>query len=156
MSEDNPKSTQKKESEAREDVLLTAYREVCNSYHAVDDFRAKLLALLPIVSGAGGILLLAEKDTIKNDLFPIGLFGLAVTIGLFFYELRGIKNCGRFIGIGKKLEKDLKLTNAMFGGCPPIEKKALGVIGARTAGWVVYLSVIFAWIYVASVGFKYF
>lgn len=34
------------------------YEEVCRGYHAIHDFRAKLLALLPLASGFGGMTLL--------------------------------------------------------------------------------------------------
>ena len=29
------------------------YDQICTSYHAIDDFRAKLLGLIPLVTGAG-------------------------------------------------------------------------------------------------------
>lgn len=79
--------------------LVTAYTEVCRSYHAVDDFRAKLMALLPFASGTGGAFLLAKQSQpdVAPYLGPIGLLGIGVTLGLFFYELRGLKLCGKFI-----------------------------------------------------------
>ena len=33
-----------------ERALLAAYSEVCKSYHAIDDFRMKLLGFLPLAS----------------------------------------------------------------------------------------------------------
>jgi hypothetical protein len=131
---------------------ITAYTEVCRSYNAVDDFRAKLLALLPIVSGAGGILLLANKDAVSQHLGPIGLFGVLVTLGLFFYEIRGLKRCGRLIDVGLKLENELSLTNGQF--LSRLEARTAGFISASLAGTVVYLSVLLSWIYVAYVGFS--
>ena len=53
-------------SEIALENLRVVYSEVCRSYHAIADFRAKLLALLPIASGAGGLLVLSEKDTVKE------------------------------------------------------------------------------------------
>jgi hypothetical protein len=44
------------------DALLAAYAEICKSYHAIDDFRMKLLGLLPFTSLAG--ILLLSKDTV--------------------------------------------------------------------------------------------
>lgn len=152
MTESNPDTAQNKGIETTRDALLTAYREVCHSYNAVDDFRAKLLALLPIASGTAGILLLGKKDIVASHIGPIGLFGLAVTLGLFFYELRGIQRCGSLIKMGEKLEQDLHLTNAQFVGRP--EKKVFGFIGATAAGWTVYVSVLIGWSYVTYVGFK--
>ena len=37
----------------RQKILLADYTEVCRSHDAITDFRAKLLALLPLASGAG-------------------------------------------------------------------------------------------------------
>ena len=152
MRESNPGAARNKSTETTRDALLTAYQEVCRSYHAVDDFRAKLLALLPIASGTAGVLLLTKKGIAADHLGPIGLFGLAVTLGLFFYELRGIQRCGCLIEMGENLERELKLKNAQFVGRP--ENKAFGFIGATAAGWTVYVAVLLGWTYVTYVGFK--
>ncbi len=138
--------------EPSKEFFLDVYKEVCGSYHAVDDFRAKLLALLPIASGVGGIVLLDNRQALSEHFVFIGLFGLVVTVGLFFFELRGIANCGRFIDIGRRLEKDLKIDNGVFGGSPPIEKATFGFISATTASWVVYTTVMLGWCYLMYVG----
>lgn len=39
------------------DSLLAAYEEICRSYHAIDEFRMKLLGLLPFTSLAAILLL---------------------------------------------------------------------------------------------------
>jgi hypothetical protein len=80
-----------------------AYDEVCRSYERIDDFRAKLLSLLPIVSGTGLFLLLRETGlgeaaTDSRSLLTFsGSFGAVITLGLLFYELRGIQRCVRLI-----------------------------------------------------------
>src|SRR5947207_1302769 len=70
--------------------LSTIYQELCTMYRAIDDFRAKLLGFLPLVSGAGVFFLLdgvfaeqAKRNVVLPSLEPIGLFGCAVTFGLF-------------------------------------------------------------------------
>jgi len=139
----------------KQPAILAAYTEVCRSYHAVDDFRAKLMALLPFASGTGGTFLLAQSQgNFAAYLGPIGLFGVLVTLGLFFYELRGLKLCGKLIKTGEKLEIELGLDYGQFKSKP--EEKIFGVIGAEAAGYTVYLSVLLGWIYVACVGFKKF
>jgi hypothetical protein len=65
----------------RREVLELSYRQICDSYHNISDFRAKLLALLPLATGTGGILLLREREQVRA-LGPIGLFGVVVTAGL--------------------------------------------------------------------------
>jgi hypothetical protein len=138
-------------TEVNPEDLRAVYSEVCKSYHAIADFRAKLLALLPIASGAGGLLILAEKDTVKEYLGPIGVFGVAVTLGLFVYELRGIQRCKDLIGAGNALETKMGIDGQF---CSRRKAHLGGWVGAETAGWIVYLTVLAAWCYLAIVGFK--
>ena len=74
--------------------LRNAYDQTCQRHRAIDDFRGKLLALLPIASGAAGLLLLSKSDSALTYLPVIGIYGCAVTAGLFVYELRGVHECG--------------------------------------------------------------
>jgi hypothetical protein len=72
----------------RQKILLADYTEVCRSHDAITDFRAKLLALLPLASGAGIGLLVARGSshisrTDAGLLLALGLFGAIVTAGLF-------------------------------------------------------------------------
>lgn len=48
----------------------------------IADFRSKLLALLPIASGAGIFVLLNVKDEGREYLPAVGFFGSLVTVGL--------------------------------------------------------------------------
>ena len=52
--------TQPQDLTRREKILLAEYQEVCKSHSGITDFRAKLLALLPIASGAGVGLLVTQ------------------------------------------------------------------------------------------------
>lgn len=100
-------------SDNKQPMLSTVYQELCSSYRATDDFRAKLLGFLPLASGTGIFLLLSND--FSNDfsrqkewfLLPIGLFGIGVTLGLFVLELRGIQKCHAYIQAGKEVEKQL-------------------------------------------------
>ena len=64
--------------------LRLLYQETCRQHQGITDFRAKLLALLPLAAGAG-VLLLLGRDADTRFLGAIGLYGLAVTAGLFLY-----------------------------------------------------------------------
>src|SRR5690348_7141444 len=86
----NDHNTQPQERDRWEKILLAEYQEVCKSHSGITDFRAKLLALLPIASGAGvGLLVIHGKgkasDTGAGLLIGLGIFGAVVTIGLFMY-----------------------------------------------------------------------
>lgn len=130
----------------------TVYRELCTSYHAIADFRAKLLGFLPLASGAGIFLLMdmapAESldETARSLYFgAIGAFGLIITLGLFVYELRGIQRCNGLIAVGTHIEQQLGV-RGQFRGRP-----AGGVISTTTASRVIYPAVLGAWVYLALV-----
>ena len=106
-----------------ERILRLAYEGASESYGAISGFRAKLLALLPLATGAGAFLLLerAENDKVREFLGPIGIFGFVVTLGLFFYELRGVQRCQRLEVQLCTLEKQFGLSKDQgpFLGQPP-------------------------------------
>src|SRR5690348_15762443 len=88
--------------------LRLAYTELCKSYQAIVDFRAKLLGLLPLASGAGFFALLGNgKDPVPYYAWVAGLFGFAITVGLFFYELRGLQRATALEHTGRQLESQL-------------------------------------------------
>ena len=137
-----------------EDNLKAIYQELCNSYRAIDDFRTKLLGLLPLATGAGVVLL---SDALTDDkkrsfvmpfLGPIGLFGLTVTIGLLFYEIHGIKKCARLITRGIAIEQELGF-EGQFATHP---EYAIGFINEPVATALIYPAVLAAWTYVALCG----
>src|SRR5436190_16375930 len=93
-----------------QDAKLKAYEQLCISYRAIDDFRAKLLGFLPLATGAG-IFLLAKNLTgeVRGFLAPIGAFGFLTTLGLFAFEIYGIGKCGALIEAGKQIEESLNI-----------------------------------------------
>lgn len=141
MEGDSPRATA--------DALRVAYEQTCQSHAAITDFRAKLLALLPIASGGGFLVLLARDEQLERDLLlAIGLFGFAVTLGLFIYEYRGIKTCVQLRDYAGRLEDQLQIPRGMGQfreGGRPLE----GLTAVEGASWVVYWSVLTAWLYLA-------
>jgi hypothetical protein len=92
-----------------------AYEQTCISYHAIDDFRARLLGFLPIASAGGLFLLVEAKDSqSEGPLVAAGLFGFVVTLGLLAYEIYGIKRCHHLIEYGRRLELDMQLEYGQF------------------------------------------
>ena len=76
--------------------IQVVYDQLCESYWVIDDFRVKLLGFLPLATGVGVSLIVAIKEHfcyIDKFLLLIGLFGSLITLGLFCYELFGIKKC---------------------------------------------------------------
>jgi hypothetical protein len=174
-------------------ILLAEYQEVCKSHSGITDFRAKLLALLPIASGAGvGLLVIQGQGEASGTgaglLIGLGIFGAVVTMGLFLYELRQIDVCKQLRNHAAWIERQLGIKAGQFGGRrerlslsnvyspdahrdrdkrltaleetgqrpprrelqPALPKKTF--IGAETAGYLIYHSVIAAWLFVAALG----
>jgi hypothetical protein len=127
--------------------FLAAYQELCTSYHAIDDFRTKLLGFLPLATGTGIALLITNKDCANPFLGPIGAFGFVITLGLFFYELHGIKKCGHLIDTGKEMEADM----GIYGQFRSRPEHVAGFINEPFAASVIYPAVLAAWTFLALV-----
>jgi len=83
-----------------------------------------------------------------------GVFGALVTVGLFLYEVRGIRPCTFLIHQGKMLECELKLQGmGQFAHWDPdIRLRPMKVADFPRAAQVIYPTVFAAWVYVASYG----
>ena len=130
------------------------YQEICKTHNGIADFRAKLLASLPIASGAGVFFLFDKLNGSERKLFiPIGLFGAVVTFGLFMYELRGIEDCTELRRRAMAMEDVLGVPEearqfdqgSVSGG----KGNLVDEIGAA---WIIYMTVIAGWIFVGGVG----
>lgn len=129
-------------------VVRAAYDQLCISYRAIDDFRAKLLGFLPLVTGGGLLLLTGRTNGFALDFFlPVGLFGLVVTLGLFCYEIYGIEKCHALIIAGKAMESSLGLATGQFQQRP---RGVLKHINEPFAAAIIYPVVMAAWTYLAA------
>ena len=96
-------------SEVRAAALEPLYAEVCKAHDAITDFRGKLLALVPTSFGAAFALIIGTRENFNlRLLLPVGTFGVAVTLGLFFYELYGMPLCVELRNRGEKLEQAIQ------------------------------------------------
>jgi hypothetical protein len=131
------------------DDMIKIYNELCASYRAIDDFRAKLLGLIPLVTGAG-ISFLFEKFPNFHDipmetkslLAALGVFGALITVGLFSYEIFGINKCAALIKAGQNLEACLHIENGQFTQRP---QNIAHVINEPFAAGIIYPTVMAAW-----------
>jgi len=136
--------------------LRTLYKELCTSYRAIDDFRAKLLAALPLASGTGIFLLSGDLGKLDTSmLLPIGLFGFVVTLGLLIFEIHGIRRCTHLIALGKYLEAQLEI-EGQFGnrciGLQPLgesQSKLRRYINEPLAAGIIYPAVLASWFFLA-------
>jgi hypothetical protein len=124
--------------------LLTSYQQLVSSYQAIDNFRAQLLARLPLATGAGIFLLYATNGAIPDEtkafLPAIGLFGMVVTLGLFVYEFYGIKKCTALIKSGKDME-------CMLGIDGQFRRRPAFFFNEPFAAALIYPAVLAAWAY---------
>ena len=149
----NPDSQQTLSAPADDEKSwITAYEELCNRHQQIDDFRGKLLALLPIASGAAALVLLLSSSKVEKYLLPIGIYGLAITFGLFIYELHGIAVCKQIMEQAEDLEVDLKIPKGRRQYRDRNRNLLHKVIEIEIASWIVYLSVLAGWVYIAGVG----
>jgi hypothetical protein len=133
------------------DEKLKAYEQLCISYRAIDDFRAKLLGFLPLATGTGLFLLVKTLSSTerKEYLIIIGAFGFLITIGLFAFEIYGIGKCGALIETGKLLEDSLKIGGV--GQFRPRPQNIASVINEPFAAGIIYPTVLAAWAFLALV-----
>lgn len=135
--------------------LQLAYERVCESYHAVDDFRVKLLGLLPLATGSGVFVLLSTNADgigrsdaeLRPVLAAIGAFGVLFIAGLFAYELFGIKKCHYLIENGRHLEHGLGV-RGQFRSRP---YALAGRVNEPLASACIYPTCIAAWSFLALV-----
>src|SRR3954470_22281373 len=131
----------------RADDVRAVYQQLCESYRAIDESRLRLLGLLPLATGAG-ILVLSGRDArdMDNGLsIAVGLFGVVATIGLYCYELHGMKKCGALIDAGKLIEHHMRL-NGQFERRP---HEVAGFIDEPFSASITYPASLAGWTYFA-------
>jgi hypothetical protein len=120
--------------------LPMAYQELCKSYQGIEDFRTKLLGFLPLATGAG-IFFAAKDKLVLDHAHPIAVFGFLITLGLFSFEIYGIRKCHALIQRGKQIERELH-TEGQFIGRP---QRVLWVINEPFAAALIYPAVMTSW-----------
>lgn len=152
-------STSSSEPAGDKDNLALAYEQLCTSYHNIDDFRSKLLGLLPI--GTSIFLVVPEliksakeapdagARVIQSLSAPMGVFGFVISIGLFSFELYGIRKCTHLIVLGYWLEEKLGI-RGQFHHRP--DGVVFGLIDEPFAAGIIYPAVLAAWTFLAQSG----
>lgn len=134
--------------------IATAYQALCTSYHNIDGFRGTLLGMLPLATS--GVFLLGSKDGTEifshpGLAFPIGLFGFFIALGLFIFEIYGIRRCTHLIILGQHLERQMKVQGQFLSRPNGIEgfnsSEFAKFVSEPMASGVIYPSVCAAWLY---------
>ena len=77
----------------------------------------------------------------------VGVFGFVITLGLFAYEIYGIKKCHALIDAGKRLERDLR-SDGQFIHRP---REVIRFINEPFAAGIIYPAVLAAWTFLGFV-----
>jgi hypothetical protein len=141
--------------------LLKAYEEICKSYHSIDEFRTRLLGLLPLSSLIGIFLLDPEKMTTATGMPAKELFGFAslfaalLTLALLGYEIRGMRRTHTLIFEGYHLERQLGIKHGQFHICtekkchdPKDARFRLKVLDSKFVACFIYSTVFIAWVFI--------
>ncbi len=140
-----------------DDPRTVHYQEICNSYNAINDWRAKLLGFLPLASGAGIFFLLNSSFTtvttqgkstpiptpLTQYLLPIGIVGAVVTFGLFIYDIRAIQVRRSLIEAGREIEHSLGIPG-QFSTRPHSFGRLTNDLQGST---LIYFAIIAGWIF---------
>ena len=87
-------------------------------------------------------------------LLAVGIFNVAVTVGLFVYELVGIHRCQTLRKKGNIIEKEW-LSGSDLGRFSPFPEDYYLLVKVPVASIIVYSAVIGAWTYVACIGIAF-
>ena len=149
---------------ASEESVRSAYEEVCKSYHAIDDFRMKLLGLLPLASLVGLFTLAGDAAVLRGNadfakaVTFIATFAALFTVALLVYEIRGILRCSALIRRGNELEATLGVRGQFFvcleaheckGTGPRWVERTASLFDAKLAACFIYSLVVWAWAFTA-------
>lgn len=141
--------------------LLKAYEEICKSYHAIDDFRTRLLGFLPL-SSLIGIFLLDPAKVASTEIMPIkellgfaSLFAALLTLALFGYEIRGMRRTHILVTEGFHLEQQLGIKHGQFHICveqkcpdPLDDSRILTFFNSKFVACFIYSTVLMAWVFI--------
>lgn len=133
-------------SEERDDLKVIS-QQLCDSYRAIDDARTKLLGLLTIATGAGILGLSGGNRAGPGSglSVAVGVFGVVATLGLFSYEIHGIKKCAAFIDAGRLIEERLNI----YGQFKRRPREAAGFIDEPFSASIIYPASLAGWVFFA-------
>jgi hypothetical protein len=135
----------------REEKLKLDYTETAKYFHALADVRFKLLALVPLITGAAVGVLQTQKLEL---VIPVSIFGLLVTVGVIFYDQRNSQIYNAMQRRAKSLEALLKFDTVSgrfrYGGAfldrPERKLRFFGFVMWHDRGLaIVYAAVFAAW-----------
>jgi hypothetical protein len=141
------------------DNLRLDYEQTLKYFYALHESRFKLLALLPVVTGAA----LSTADTVNapQRSLALGVFGFLISLGLTFYEIRNTqlydamqvraKSLETFLGFSRAGNPKSNRSGPLLQR-PPRARKLFGVVKVwhDRALSIVYATLLAAWSYLIA------
>lgn len=128
------------------EALQVAYQQVCTSYHNVEDFRARLLGIIPGVTAGSFIATIAsnpeKSQALTNLVFPFGILGALVVLGLFIYEIENLRRAALLTIRGQWLEQAMNIVG-------PFAPYPDSMFNARDAAAIIYSISFAGWVCIA-------
>lgn len=127
------------------------YEQLSADIRTTDDISFKLMGIVPLVSGTGIVGLLLAKNSLPAPVICLlSLFGAAVTLGLFRWELRNIQNCRWLIDYADALEQKA-LERANLKDAYVKQPHSPQGIGKRGAEAIIYATTVATWLALPAV-----
>ena len=132
------------------ETLITEYGQVGQNFRLLTETRFKLLAFLPIASGAAVALVTRIDATVPTLAFSV--FGLTVTVALVTYNVRNDQLYDTLVARAASLERRLGDPDGAFANRPrPWLSMAIGrvrwPVNHRFAIGAIYLASIGIWVF---------
>jgi len=146
--------TDKHSRPEKNDIIQFDYEQSLQTYQMLADVRFKLLALVPLISGAAIAFLTTDPVHASSQLVLAGgVFGLLITLGITIYDQRNtqIMNVSRLRA--RELEKILRLPlKGHFQQMPPKDLEFLGwmKVWSDRGLALIYGTVLAAWVFLIT------
>jgi hypothetical protein len=146
--------TDKHSRPEKNDIIQFDYEQALQTYRMLADIRFKLLALVPLISGAAIAFLTTDPVHASSRIVLAGgVFGLLITLGITIYDQRNtqVMNVSRLRA--RELEKILPLPlGGHFQQMPPKDLKFLGCmrVWSDRGLALIYGTVLAAWVFLIT------
>src|SRR5215204_831256 len=143
--------TDKHSRPEKNDIIQFDYEQSLQTYQMLADVRFKLLALVPLISGAAIAFLTTDPVHASSQIVLAGgVFGLLITLGISIYDQRNTQymNVARFRA--RELEKRLPLPlEGYFQHGPAKDLEFLGwmYVWSDRSLALIYGTVLTAWVF---------
>jgi hypothetical protein len=147
--------TDKHSRPEKNDIIQFDYEQSLQTYQMLADTRFKLLALVPLISGAAIAFLTTDPVHASSQIvFAGGVFGLLITLGITIYDQRNTQIMNVSKRRARELEQRLHLPlgGGQFQQMPPKDLKFLGwmKVWSDRGLALIYGTVLTAWVFLIT------